>query len=258
MGYLRPRLGSTGSLPSVLIIGGQRCGTTVLHSHLTAHPQVRSAYLKEVHYFTFHHDRGPDWYRSQFPSLAKGEHALDASPLYIFEPAVAARVHDLIPDVRIIAMLRNPIDRALSHFRHNKDEGIESLSLAEALAAEPERLAEADALGGRAGMKLRQRSSYLARGRYAEQLLRWYDVFPREQLHVIRSEDFFRNTEETFSGALTFLDLAPAPLRPHTLPNTTKSGDHLPTPLREQMQDYFAEPNRQLETLLGWPASWNR
>ena len=108
------------ALPDFLIIGAQKAGTGFLHHYLTEHPAILSAAQKEIHYFTIHYGRGPGWYRAQFPLERlvhpAGHMTGEASPNYIYHPRAAERANDLVPSARIIAILRDPVSRATSHF----------------------------------------------------------------------------------------------------------------------------------------------
>ncbi|MEM9227886.1 MAG: sulfotransferase domain-containing protein, partial [Verrucomicrobiota bacterium] len=161
----------------MVIIGAQKSGTTSLYDYLIEHPQLLPASNKEVHFFdgglTPELDAftaGEAWYRAHFPlvsSVQAGQHSLEATPLYLFNPLVAARMHELIPEVKLIAILRNPTERAISHFFHEKRYGREPLSIAEAMAAEEERLKPAwenEDFKDEAFIHL----SYKSRGHYAE------------------------------------------------------------------------------------------
>ena len=132
---------SSGDLPDYLVIGAQKAGTTSLYRYMISHPMIRPASDKQVHYFDFNYDKPFDWYRSQFPAgsgngLVTGE----ATPYYIFHPDAARRVRLVLPDVKIVALLRNPIDRACSHYMHEIKNGTESLSFEDAVEAEEGRL----------------------------------------------------------------------------------------------------------------------
>ncbi|MFN8451844.1 MAG: sulfotransferase [Anaerolineae bacterium] len=125
--------------PQFAIIGGQKCGTTSLYAYLLQHPRVVSLF-KEVHFFDNNYYKGRRWYRAQFPLAgAPSEDALitfDASPYYLFHPAAPQRVAALYPDMKLIALLRNPVDRAYSHYSHNRQSTAEKLSFEDAIRAE--------------------------------------------------------------------------------------------------------------------------
>ena len=145
------------ALPDFLLIGGQRCGSTSLYTTLCGHPQVLAGAHKEPHFFDNNHLRGEDFYRRLFPlqiHLLARERRLgrrvvtgEATTYYLAHPAVPARVAAMLPDVRLIAILRDPVDRAYSHYQLSVREGRESLPFEQALAAEPERIAGEVCLG---------------------------------------------------------------------------------------------------------------
>lgn len=255
-------------LPDFLIIGGQRCGTTSLFKYLAEHPRVAVPPLgKGAHFFDTNFERGENWYRGHFPvrRLAREGGPIgrkltgEGSPYYLFHPLAPQRVADLLPGVKLIAMLRNPVSRAYSHYWHEVARGFESMSFEEAVALEPERLAEAGARistdHGYASFN-HQHWSYLSRGLYADQLEAWYAHFPREQLMVISSEQFFAHPDEAYGEILDFLGL---PL--HQLSQYEAFNPHDYPPMREglkrRLQHHFAGPNARLADLLdidfGWP-----
>jgi len=194
---------SARTLPDVLLIGGQRCGTSSLFKWLSRHPQMAPALRKEVDYFSLDHELGEQWYRAHFPLEARRRWsatrdrpwlAFEATPTYVFDPRAPERAAHLVPTAKLIALLRDPVERAVSHYHHNVRHQLERLSLEDALRAESERLApewthiEEDP--DHRAIRLR-RFSYVARGRYAEQLERWFASYPIEHVLVLRSEDLF-------------------------------------------------------------------
>lgn len=134
-------------LPDFLIIGAQKSGTSSLFHYLGQHPALRPAFRKEVHYFDGGLKNGESWYRSHFCLDSPGGHqavkAFEASPLYLFHPLAARRIHDRIPGMKLVVVLRNPVERAISQYFHSRRHGRESLPLMEALQQEDERLAAA-------------------------------------------------------------------------------------------------------------------
>jgi hypothetical protein len=236
-----------GALPGFLVIGGQRCGTTSLHSYLAVHPQVRAATGKELQYFSLHYGRGERWYRGHFPPSSPGMVSFEASPLYLFHPLAAERAAATLPSARYVALLRDPVERAWSHYLHTRSYGQEPLDFAAALAAEESRLATPDGW---------RRYSYAARGRYAEQLSRWLAYVPRERLHVIRSEDLYADPAAVYGGVLEFLGLdpfTPAEFAVHTR-RADRSG--LPSGVARSLREYFTPHNDRLADLLGWSRTW--
>jgi len=255
---LQARMRQPRALPHVVIIGAQKCGTSSLHNYLTQHPDVIAPLRKEVHYFDLNYARGEGWYRAHFGRLDEPGLNIDSSPYYLFHPLVPQRLHALLPGAKLIVLLRDPVRRAYSHYWHERDKGRERLSFEEAIEAEPARIdpeAERLASGQLERSREHQMHSYLARGRYAEQLERWLALFPRPQLLVLRFEDFVREPLAGLNAARAFLGLAPvaaARLEPR---NARKYPPMAPA-TAERLRAYFTPENRRLEALLGQPMGW--
>jgi hypothetical protein len=250
-------------LPSVVIIGAQKGGTSWLFKYLAEHPAVLPPLHKEVHYFDFHHRRGVGWYRRHFPyshQLRRGFLTLDASPYYLVHPWVPQRMAQLLPAVKLVALLRNPIDRALSHYQHEVRGGRESLSFAEAIESEGKRLAGEEE-------RLRKdpeyysynhhRYSYTRRGLYIEQLRRWVEHFPRSQLLVLQSEWMFRDPAGATAAVCQFLELPPHRLDWDTPYLQRPYNRDIAPDLRARLAAYFEPYNRELYRWLGQEFDWS-
>jgi Sulfotransferase family len=168
----RRRAERSGALPNLIVIGGLKCGTTSLHHYLSLHPQISMSRPKELNFFVaeLNWDLGPEWYASHFDRSApvRGE----TSPHYTNLPrftGVAERMRSLTPDARIVYMVRDPIDRMLSHYLHNLGAGYESKPLGEALT-DPE-------------------GSYLTRSRYAMQVEPYLEAFGGESVAIVAREE---------------------------------------------------------------------
>jgi glycosyltransferase involved in cell wall biosynthesis len=245
-------------LPQLLVVGAMRSGTTSLYTDLVRHPQVRPPLAKELHYFSLHHDRGTDWYRRCFPVLGDGELTLEATPYYLFDPLVPARVAATLPDARFVVVLRDPVERAVSHYLHTRRTGDEPLELAEALAAEPERLASvADATAGRRHEVSRQ-YSYLARSRYGEQLERWFAHVDRDRVLVLRTEELADRPQDQLDRVHAHVGLPAWRADGHTRHTRRREGagpavpDDLVARLRAELDPDVA----RLTSLLGWDRGW--
>jgi hypothetical protein len=263
-------------LPSYLIIGAQRAGTTSLYDYLCRHPDVAGPtaaktdipWAKELHFFDDKFWLGVDWYRSFFPLAAtravirrRGGDLLagEASPSYLFHPAVPERVAVTVPNVRLIALLRDPIERAYSHYQLMVRTGREKLSFEEAVAAEDDRLAaeeermRADPQYSSANYR---HYAYLTRGLYADQLERWLAYFSREQLLVVRAEDFRAKPGEVYAEIIAFLGLRP--WQPDEFPPRNRASYAPIDPaLRARLEERFAEPNARLARLLDRDFGWS-
>ncbi|MEM9325725.1 MAG: sulfotransferase domain-containing protein, partial [Bacteroidota bacterium] len=183
-------MGQVAQKPSFLIIGAQKAATTTLSATLASHPAICMSLFKEVHYFDLHHKRGKYWYERHFPRKKKGCRLhFEASPYYLMHPLVPARVFDYDPRMKLVVILRNPVDRAYSHYQMERKRNHESIGTFQAAVRhEGERVTdELDQLaqGKIPKSQAVQRHSYLHRGYYEDQLRRWLELFARDQLHVI-------------------------------------------------------------------------
>ena len=262
-------------LPDYLIIGAHRAGTTSLWTYLHEHPCVsvnfpRLQGVKGVRYFDENYARGIGWYRSHFPTAAyrgylrrrHGTRALagDASSYYLFHPAAAERAARVVPDARIVVLLRNPIDRAYSHWQRERRDGKEPLErFDEAVAAEPERLAgEVERIlnDDRYYSYAHENFSYIAQGLYLDPLRRWFEHYPRERVHVELSERFSREPQAAYERVLNFLGLPSLELR-DARPRNTVAAEPLDPAIRQQLSARLAPHNRRLEEFLGIELGWD-
>lgn len=245
--------------PDFVIIGTQRGGTTSLHAYLSAHPQVHTPATKELHFLTDRFARGRDWYIGQFPShLELGNLTGESTPYSLFHPLAPQRLRAIAPDAKLIVLLRNPVDRAYSHYLMEQARGDEPLSFPAALDAEAARLAGkeerlvADPTYVSAPHK---HASYVARGDYAPQLERWFATYPREQFLILRSEDLYARTAETFARVTSFLGLPPVETGPFAVHNQT-TGPSLDLAIRDRLSRHFAPLNMHLARILSWNSPW--
>jgi hypothetical protein len=246
-------------LPDFIVVGAQKAGTTALYAYLRWHPGITGPSWKEVSFFDRHWWRGESWYRGQFPLRAGARLVGEASPSYLFHPLAPERARSLVPAAKLIALVRNPVDRAYSQYQHEVALGREPLSFEDALAAEEERTrGETDRLlaDPRAFSRAWWDHTYAARGRYAEQLERWLAVYPREQLLVVSTEELGEKPAETYAAILAFLGAAP-----HDLEEYPRVFDREYEPMRAdtrvRLAASFAGPNRRLEELLGRSLGWD-
>jgi hypothetical protein len=257
-------------LPDFLIIGAQRAGTTSLYEYLTAHPAVVGAMpSKGVHYFDTEFARGTGWYRGHFPGVVKERYVRrrhgqmltgEASPYYLFHPEVPARVAAVLPRIKLIALLRDPVERAYSQYANELARRFEHLSFEEALDAEEQRLAgESEQLRADPGYVSfsHQHHSYVSRGFYLEQLERWEAFFPEDQLLVLDSSRLFANPAAVLRDVQSFLGLEPHGLRSYPVANA-RARDGIRPETRQRLSTLFAEPNRRLFCHLGIDFGWNR
>jgi hypothetical protein len=249
-------------LPNFLIIGVQKGGTTSLYEYLAKHPGVVPALKKEVKFFDLNYDKGMDWYRSHFPFAYKtrgGKITGESSPYMIFHPLAPQRVATHLPYARLIALLRDPVDRAYSHYQMNVRTGREHLSFEEALDKESERLAGMDEIIQRdedASLYNHVSFSYLAKGRYSEQLERWYANFAKDHILILPSEEFFTQPAISYRKAAKFLGLADWDLPAYHAYNPGKYNKEISPKTYQFLVDYFRPHNQRLFALLGEKFAW--
>ncbi len=259
--------------PDYLIIGTKRGGTTSLARWLLEHPDVGSLWpsretRKGTYYFDVNYGKGQAWYLSHFPTQfahnlreRRAGHRItigEATPYYLHHPHAAMRARRLLPDVKVIALVRNPMERAYSHWVERTRNGVETLSFADAIKAETDRLAgeEQKMLDDPSYVSFaHQHFSYVDQGRYARGLKRWLDAFPAEQVLVLRSEDMYADPGAAYNQVLDFLDL-----RDH-VPDSFAAWNMKPKePIDEEIMNelrrLLGDDIIDLEKLLDRPLHW--
>ena len=255
--------------PGFILIGAQRCGTTSLFRALAAHPQVMPpTFRKGVNYFDLNYYRGAQWYRAHFPvagiARRRAEHhgapvAFEASGYYLYHPQAMERLGHDLPGVKLVAMLRDPVERAFSAHKHELARGYEHEGFERALALEDGRLAgEVERICAEPGYEsfAHRHYSYCHRGQYAEQLDRVFEFFPRAQVHVIDSAGYFSQPAREYGQLLEFLGLTP--FEPRFAAANARPGPPLDAKGRRMLEEHFAPHDERLAKLLGRPPGWVR
>lgn len=252
------------ALPGFLVIGAMKSGSTALHEYLAQHPRIVSGKRKEMHFFDRRLRRGRLWYRSQFPrrsELDGGKLTGDATPTYLVAPHAPALAKALLRDAKLIVVLRDPAERAISHYFHQQARWKnEPLGLLEALQAEPKRLAphlvrmKGDALYFPWDYT---HYAYQHQGDYAVHLRRWIDAFGRDRLHVIESDELATDTATALRSTFEFLGVDPEFDVPNVQPrNVTPGKRGVDEAVYDHLRQRFAEPNEALFDLLGRRFDW--
>lgn len=218
---------SRRGLPNFLVVGAMRSGTTSLIRYLRSHPQVFLAPHKELHYFDFNFGEGTDWYRGNFEGASDERAVGEGTPNYMYIAEALPRIAELIPNARLIAILRDPVERAYSHYWHNRAVGREELDFGPALDAEAGRIASDDP-------HARAYWSYVDRGRYARQLEAICALFPREALHVLLFDDLRETPGDAYRSVCGFLGV---------------DEDHVPPELGTAVNSFVAFRSRKLRSL---------
>ncbi|HSV40646.1 MAG TPA: sulfotransferase domain-containing protein [Nocardioidaceae bacterium] len=261
--------------PDYLIVGAKRGGTTSLFNYLRMHPGVLGMFpqpraSKSTDYFFGGAPNGSRWYRSHFHTnwyldrigkdLGYRPVTGEASPYYIWDPRIARLARQANPDVKAIMLVRDPVERAFSHWQERVQNGVEPLTFAEALAAEESRTAgELDRMAADPTYHSAAHDwyTYRARGLYLPQLQNWLEVFPKEQLLVLRSEDMYSDVQTMADTVFEFLGLPKFELPTTKTFNASRRPD-LPEAPAKELAEFYAPHNAELETYLGRSLEWTK
>lgn len=247
-------------LPSVVIVGAQKAGTTQLFAYLARHPRLFTAVEKEVNYFSLHADRPVEWYQSRFPLRRKvaavGGITIDAPPSYLPNPSALRLMRSVLPEAKLIAVLRDPVSRAFSHFQHAKSRGREPRSFEQAVEDEI-------ALGffsPKFGVALQPDAAaqlgYVARGYYALQLELVFALFPQEQTLIIDSAELFDDTCACCQRVFSFLALEPCDVQPGKIYNRGYYKEKIDPLVAERLRQHYLPYDELLVQLLGHSFRW--
>ena len=252
-------------LPNFLICGSPRSGTTSLYEGLIEHPNIYRAKIKEISFFDVNSHRGKNWYQYHFPSkfdkiftnskMITGE----ATPFYLIHPHAPSRIAKIIPNVKIILILRNPIDRAYSHyssaFKNKKDD----LSFEEAIQQENSRIInEKEKLINIPDYNSENfyKWSYFEQGIYYNYIIYWMKFFPKENFHIISSEEFFKNPTKNFNKLFNFLGISEFNYEKYIQYNTGNY-DSMKNSTRKYLSEFYKPHNEKLYELIGKNFNWN-
>ena len=245
------------TFPDFIVIGVQKGGTTSLYNYLIEHPDIYPALHKEIHFFDRNYHRGLNWYRANFPlSITKNIKKIqnkdfvtgEATPDYLLHDSVSQKIKETIPSTKLIAVLRNPIDRAYSHYNMRVNTGDEKLSFEEAIKKEPERINK----GGHDHVLF----SYLHRGHYAQHLKNWLNLFSQKQLLVIETSQLEKNFQKTYDDVCSYLGISSFKLnfKKH---HVGKYSNKLNPNTRKELSEYFKPHNEKLYKLIGINFDWD-
>jgi len=255
------RLFGMGALPDYIIIGAQKAGTSSLQGYISRHPDVAVSSIKEIHFFDHNFHKGAAWYRACFPDRRVSRHRItgEATPYYLFHPLAAERVHAICPGVKLIVLLRNPVDRAYSHYNMEVTRRNETLEFKEAVDAEHDRLAgETEKILTQPLYKsmAHQHFSYCARGQYADQLKQWLKYFPREQIMILETGELRRQPEKQVGAVFDFLGLSQYSVFKTPVLNRGIYKKPMDAETKKELSARFEPHNRELYRLLGTTFDW--
>lgn len=236
------------TLPNFLVIGAAKSGTSSLYMYLKQHPEIYMSPVKEPHFFSFDDEskmtKGPgdpiheaitnfDDYQAQFDGVTDEKAIGEASTSYLYRPESPERIHAMLPDAKLIVILRNPVDRAFSAYMHVvRDKRETSKDFAEALTKEESRKT--------AGWE--PIWHFTSVGHYYEQLKRYYDLFPKEQIRVYLYEDLNRDQENLLTDIYQYLDVDPT-FKPGSTARYNASGQIKSETALKASKWLFSKPN---------------
>ena len=258
----RSLVAESGSFPDFFVLGVQKGGTTTLYDALVQHPDIVPARTKEISFFDRHWSYGIDWYLHNFPQLTRGSTKItgEATPDYIFASEVPTRIRALATNTpKFIVLLRNPVDRAISHYFHALRLGIEQEPIERAFELEAQRLGET--AGELVGPALDKRTnrfsfSYVERGYYAKQLTNWFEIFDRSCFFIETSERFFSEPHAVLHSALEFLGLPEVPLKRMSPKNTGRYTSAIPKSVYSYLNTKFRDENQVLKDMVDCEITW--
>ena len=245
---------SSISQPNFLIIGTPKGGTTSLYSYLIKHPQVIPCLKKEIHFWPWRYHLGLDWYLAHFPRIPERANYItgEATTDFFDRYGVAREVRDSFPNVKTIALLRNPIDRAISQYYHWVRLGWETRTLEEVINADLQLIRQNpdNPVTDKISWK-----NYLLRGIYIKFIREWRTVFPQEQLLILKSEDFYNDPQKTLGLVFDYLGLAQHELLEYKKYNAG-SYPQLDPKIYQELRDLFEPYNHQLYQEIGIDFQW--
>lgn len=258
-------------MPSFIMVGAQRCGTTSLYRALLAHPSILPpVYHKGVNYFDVGYGHGPAWYRGHFPRLSTAAAierktgtptvTFEASGYYMHHPWAASRIAADLPDVKVVVMVRDPVERAFSAHKHELARGFESEPFEKALELEDSRIEPELARmveDPSYQSSIYRHQAYRRRGHYAEQISAFVDRLGTNQVHVVDSNDFFAEPVHEYTRLLRFLEM-PVVLPASFERYNARPSSAMPPGVEVSLREYFASHDRALEPLTGRTPSWRR
>ena len=256
-------------LPDFLIAGFNRSGTHSLFEYMGQHPNIKNANRREIHYFTLSYWRGLNWYKSYFPTIIYKKYfeiknkerflTGEATPHYIFHPLAIRRIHKIIPNIKLIVILRNPIDNAYSHYHHYKKGGIEKESFEDAVETDKQRyqilkqLYETNQVKEHTLKEIKM--SYVSYATYLKHIKQLLKIFSREQILFLKNKDLNENPQLVLNKVFKFLQLKEFIVEDLEKRNVGKYEIMKPE-TRKKLAEYFEPYNKELEELVGITFDW--
>ena len=268
-------------LPDFLVIGAKRCGTTSLYQHLSEHPCISRSPHDNIGFFNENYHLGINWYKSLFPTKFTRDKIIkkhgkfltyDVTPQYLREPYVAKRMFQTFPKMKLVVLLRNPIDKSYSHHIMGKNsntlnnnpewEGIDNkqVSFEDIVNRDIELISKYEKKNGELNDNYFRNvitKTNLARGFYAQFLRKWFDVYDRKQFLILSSSELANSTQKTLNKIFNFLEIPE-----YDIPDTTKINTQKYEPMKKQTREiliqFFKKYNNELYELIDRKFDWDK
>jgi len=246
------------ALPNFMIVGVQKAGTTTLYDYIIQHPKVIPAFRKETKYFDLYRQKSLNWYKAFFPVLSNNCITGEATPDYFYYNEIPKQIQTILPKVKLIVLLRNPAERAISHYNFNIDRKIENLPFDDAIKKEQERISNNFTIKLKSGYKSNsfREFSYVSRGLYAKQLQNWLNFFPIKQFFFCSTAQLHLNPLQTLNEIYNFLNLSPLKEVNSFTKNASKNKVIIPGEYLKNFKESFITENENLYKLIGKNFNW--
>jgi len=248
-------------LPDFIIIGAMKSGTTSLYYNICEHPCVKPASYDEIGFFDVNFHLGKNWYRSMFPTILEKQRTIskfgkfqtgEDTPFYFWNKDAAERIHNMLPQIKLIVILRDPVYRAYSQYNNGVRDGLEKLSFEDMLQVEMKNLEKDTSIPYE---KFFEPRSVLVKGIYVEQLKIWNDLFNKEQIHIISTEELSTNTEITMNSIYNFLELPKHKIEKSKKMKSMKYPE-MSQKSKEILIEFYKPHNKKLFELIGKKFNW--
>ena len=261
IGYHRYPMNLFRKLPGFIIIGSQKAATSTLHYYLSKNSNIQRPPIKEAQFFNMNYDRGIPYYKSIFPIHKVGKVTFETTPDYLSHPLAPRLCHQLLPDIKLVVTLRNPVERAFSHFNFVKNYGGEAVdvSFEQGLELEQQRIDDALDLMAKDrynSARLLSRYGYRRNGEYASHLKTWLHYYPIDQFYFIDFEDIKNDVNTVMRNLCDFLELPFEPIKSKTIKNKSVYKEVMNDKLLVALKNHYASHNENLYKLIGKKYQW--
>jgi hypothetical protein len=259
-GSWRIATNSVRHLPTTVIVGAQKAGTTQLYAYMVKHPRCYGAAEKEVDYFSKRPNRPVAWYRSRFPWRRRvwwrqGQ-VIEASPSYLATPSALRKMQKVLPGARIVVILRDPVSRAFSHYQHKKTRHLESRSFAEVVEEEIRASAFPPKWGTALADDAKPMLGYVARGYYALQLEQLYKLYRRNRVLVLDSGNLFADTAAVCNRVFDYMGLEDFDVEPGKVYNRGFYKEQIDPGVAARLREHYRPYDEMLAEILPQPCGW--